>query len=44
MIALARRCAGETIVGSTSAECEAYLRSEIARWGKVIEDAGVTAE
>jgi len=36
--------AGYTIVGSTPAQLEAHLKSEIARWGKVIKDAGVTPE
>ncbi len=32
---------GYEIVGSTPAQLDALLRSEIARWGKVVKDAGV---
>ena len=36
--------AGYTIVGSTPAVLDAHVKSEIARWGKVIKDAGVVAQ
>jgi tripartite-type tricarboxylate transporter receptor subunit TctC len=32
---------GYQIVGSTPAQLDAYVKLEIARWGKVIKDAGV---
>jgi tripartite-type tricarboxylate transporter receptor subunit TctC len=35
---------GYLIVGSTPAELDAHLRSEIARWGTVVKTAGVTAQ
>jgi tripartite-type tricarboxylate transporter receptor subunit TctC len=31
-------------IGSTPEECEAFLKSEMAKWGKVIKDAGLKAE
>ena len=31
-------------VGSTPAEFAAYIKAEIARWGKVIKTAGITLE
>ncbi len=36
--------AGYTIVGSTPAVLDAHVKSEIARWGKVIKEAGVVAQ
>jgi tripartite-type tricarboxylate transporter receptor subunit TctC len=35
---------GYQVVGSTPAELDAHVRSEIARWGTVVRKAGVTAE
>ena len=32
---------GSEPVGSTPDEFDAFVRSEIAKWGKVIKDAGV---
>ena len=34
---------GYQVVGSTPAELDAHVRSEIARWGAVVKKAGVTA-
>ena len=31
-------------IGNTPEECEAFLKSEMAKWGKVIKDAGLKAE
>ena len=31
-------------VGSTPAEFEAFMKAEIAKWSKIIKDAGITAE
>lgn len=31
-------------IGDTPAECEAFFRSEMDKWGKVIKDAGLKAE
>ena len=36
--------AGYTIVGSTPSVLDAHVKSEIARWGKVVKDAGVVPE
>jgi len=36
--------AGYTIVGSTPAALDAHVKREIARWGKVIKDAGVVGQ
>ncbi|MSQ18897.1 MAG: tripartite tricarboxylate transporter substrate binding protein [Betaproteobacteria bacterium] len=36
--------AGYTIIGSTPEELDQHVKVEIARWGKVIRDAGITAE
>ncbi len=33
---------GYDIVGSTPAEADAFIRSEIVRWAKVVRDSGVT--
>ena len=30
-------------IGDTPEECEAFLKSEMAKWGKVIKDAGLKA-
>ena len=40
------RIAGEgaEVVGSTPAEFTAYIKSEIARWGRVIKQAGLKVE
>ena len=35
---------GYQVVGSTPAELDAHLRSEIVRWAKVVKAAGVTAQ
>jgi len=35
---------GTQILGSTPAEYQAYISSEIVRWGKVIEAAGVSID
>ena len=35
---------GYQVVGSTPAELDAHVRSEIVRWGAVVKKAGVTAE
>jgi len=35
---------GYLVVGSTPAELEAHVRSEMARWGTVVKAAGVTAQ
>ena len=35
---------GATIVGSTPAEYDAHLRSEIARWTRVVRAAKITAD
>lgn len=35
---------GYQVVGSTPAELDAHVRSEIARWGPVVKKAGVTAQ
>jgi tripartite-type tricarboxylate transporter receptor subunit TctC len=35
---------GYLVVGSTPAELDAHVRSEIARWGPVVKAAGVTAQ
>jgi tripartite-type tricarboxylate transporter receptor subunit TctC len=31
-------------IGSSPAECEAFFKDEMAKWGKVIQDAGLKAE
>jgi tripartite-type tricarboxylate transporter receptor subunit TctC len=31
-------------IGDTPAECEAFFKGEMAKWGKVIQDAGLKAE
>jgi tripartite-type tricarboxylate transporter receptor subunit TctC len=31
-------------IGSSPAECEAFFKDEMAKWGKVIKDAGLKAE
>jgi tripartite-type tricarboxylate transporter receptor subunit TctC len=31
-------------IGNTPAECEAFFKSEMAKWGKVIQEAGLKAE
>ena len=36
--------AGYTIVGTTPSALDAHVKSEIARWGKVIKEAGVVTE
>jgi tripartite-type tricarboxylate transporter receptor subunit TctC len=33
---------GYDIWGSTPAEADAFIRSEIVRWGKVVKDSGAT--
>jgi tripartite-type tricarboxylate transporter receptor subunit TctC len=33
---------GYDIVGMTPAETDAFIRSEIVRWGKVVKDSGAT--
>jgi tripartite-type tricarboxylate transporter receptor subunit TctC len=38
------RATGLTPIGGTSAELGDYLKSEIARWTKVVKDAGIKAE
>ena len=35
---------GTTIVGSTPAQLDAHVRSEIARWTKVVKDSGAKIE
>ena len=35
---------GYEIIGSTPAQLDALVKSEIIRWGKVIKDAGVTID
>ena len=35
---------GYEAVGSTPAEYETFFREEVARWAKVIKDAGIKAE
>ena len=35
---------GADPVGSTSAQCDAYMKSEIAKWAKVAKDAGIQPE
>jgi tripartite-type tricarboxylate transporter receptor subunit TctC len=34
--------AGYDIVGSTPAELDAFIKTEIVRWGKVVKDSGAT--
>jgi tripartite-type tricarboxylate transporter receptor subunit TctC len=34
---------GYQIVGSTPAQLDAHVKSEIARWGKVVKDSGAQA-
>jgi tripartite-type tricarboxylate transporter receptor subunit TctC len=36
--------AGYQIVGSTPAQLDAFVKSEIARWAKVIRDSGAKVE
>ena len=36
--------AGYDIIGSTPAELDAHIKSEITRWAKVVKDSGATAE
>jgi tripartite-type tricarboxylate transporter receptor subunit TctC len=36
--------AGYDIVGSTPVELDAFIKSEITRWAKVVKDSGATAE
>jgi len=31
-------------IGNTPQQCEEFLKAEMAKWGKVIEDAGLKAE
>jgi tripartite-type tricarboxylate transporter receptor subunit TctC len=31
-------------IGNSPEECEAFFKSEMAKWGKVIQDAGLKAE
>ena len=31
-------------IGNTPEECEAFFKSEMDKWGKVIKDAGLKAE
>jgi tripartite-type tricarboxylate transporter receptor subunit TctC len=31
-------------IGNSPQECEAFFKSEMDRWGKVIKDAGLKAE
>ena len=33
---------GYDIWGSTPAEADAFIRSEIVRWGKVVKESGAT--
>jgi tripartite-type tricarboxylate transporter receptor subunit TctC len=35
---------GAEVVGSSPAELAAAMKSNMARWGKVIRDAGIRAE
>jgi tripartite-type tricarboxylate transporter receptor subunit TctC len=35
---------GAEVIGSTPEEFAAFLRSETARWGKVIKAAGIKAD
>jgi len=35
---------GAEAIGSTPAQFTAYLREELARYGKLIKDAGIRAE
>ncbi len=35
---------GVTPVGDTRAQFTAFVRSEIAKWGKLIRDAGIKAD
>ena len=35
---------GVETVGSSPAECAATVKSEMAKWGKVIKDAGIRDE
>jgi tripartite-type tricarboxylate transporter receptor subunit TctC len=35
---------GYQVVGSTPAQLDAHLRNEIARWARVVKEAGVTVE
>jgi tripartite-type tricarboxylate transporter receptor subunit TctC len=34
---------GYQIVGSTPAQLDAHVKSEMARWGKVVKDSGAQA-
>ena len=43
-MALALAQAGADIVGSSSAELGAAVKSEMSKWGKVIKDAGIHLE
>jgi tripartite-type tricarboxylate transporter receptor subunit TctC len=36
--------AGQEIVGSSPEELAATMRAEMAKWGKLIKDARITAE
>ena len=36
--------AGYQIVGSTPAELDAHVKSEMARWARLVKEAGVTVE
>jgi tripartite-type tricarboxylate transporter receptor subunit TctC len=31
-------------IGNTPEQCEAFFKDEMAKWGKVIKDAGLKAE
>jgi tripartite-type tricarboxylate transporter receptor subunit TctC len=35
---------GSIVVAGTGAEFEAYVRSEIAKWARVVKSAGITPE
>ena len=35
---------GAVAVGSTPAEFDAFLKAQMAKWGKVIKDAGIRLE
>ena len=35
---------GVTFVGGTPEQAEAFLQSEVTRWGEVIKNSGIKAE
>jgi tripartite-type tricarboxylate transporter receptor subunit TctC len=35
---------GVDLIASSPGEAEAHMKEQLARWGKVVKEAGVTAE